>query len=959
MNMRKMQVCISLVAIIILLVPVSGASAQGNQPPAPLQPQKVPQHETGPGQAIHIPGSIQGPNGDGYYLTTGKAAGESSRGIHLQEVGLSGVPDDYGYIWNDGTHSWIDATGGVSTGLSRGDSSGVMVSQAIDIGFSFPFYENSYSQLYISTSGAVGFDEWSLSNGTWTPYVPSTADPNNFIAPYLAPLQVNATNYPGEIYYLKAGTTPDRYMVIEWFNAKDDIGGTFTFEAVLHENGDIDFIYSSMVHGTGYYCNTAAAIENADGSEGLTYISPEYCNDMSGSTGKDILFSHPMPSARVWIPSDHAGAFSSSGNKARFKITMRNNGDLGTDTYNLSCSDPTCGFLASDGQTPLSNTDIDPRIDTGPVGQMQMITFWVTVDTPIDAKVGAQYTVSLGVHSSLGTHPIRSVTLTWAVPAAFAQTFYNTNDHTLRTLLVQPAGSSAKPAALGYYWASSPSIAEISGNRLISIWSEGGCLDTTCQKFAEEIYYSIQDRYGNIVSAPRKLADYSSETMSTEDYQPAVAVAPDGHIGLLYIHFRYDDSIKKANYNLYLTVFNPDGTVNYGPANLTNYTTFFSDGASGALYMFNPTIAATSDNRFVTAWEQEHINKNNSWLEDIYTAVRTTSGGTVQNPTLLLTDTGNSSYFYPYLASLPSQHVLLTYSHIWSQNNIFYEAAFSTILTSYGGTAGIGPVAISDPNNGTAYQARAVKLSDGKIMVGWISYDFSGQNLAFRIFDGGLNPVAGPASLDNPIAKTGSWGLSVTADSGGHGILSWVDGFGGNNLYYALVDSAGNILTLPMIGHSVPFGEYLYTSNGGYGVTTYSWVPPTVVDSRLVEPAIVPVQPAGTARIPIHIENRGGPTAHGITLTAQMGNGLTYAGSSFGVTPVQSLNQFSWSLPDLEFLETRDYYILASIPNDALGTLYPVSLSLKSTETDANPADNDASLSVMSAAFLYLPTVTR
>ncbi len=958
MNMRKMQVCIALVAIIILLVPMSGASAQGNQPPAPLQPQKVPQHETGPGQAMHIPGSIQGPNGDGYYLTTGKAAGGSSLGVHLQGVGISGVPDDYGYTWNDGTHSWIDATGGVNTGLSRGDSSSVMVSQAIDIGFSFPFYENSYSQLYISTSGAVGFDEWSLNYSSSTPYVPSTVDPNNFIAPYLAPLRVNATSYPGKIYYLKAGTTPDRYMVIEWLNAKDDIGGTFTFEAVLHENGDIDFIYSSMVHSQGwYYCSTAAAIENADGSEGLTYISPEGCNDMSGSTGKDILFSHPMPSARVWIPSAYAGTLTSPGNKARFKITLRNNGDLGTDTYNLSCSASTCSFLASDGQTPLSNTDSDPRIDTGPVGQMQMITFWVTVDTPIDAIVGEHYTDSLYVQSSLGTHPSRSVTLTSAVPAAFAQTFYNTNNHTLGTLLAQPAGNSVKPAALGNYWDDNPSIAEISGNRLISIWSDGRCLDTTCQKFAEELYYSIQDRYGNIVSAPRKLADYSSEAMSTWDDQPAVTVAPDGHIGLLYIHYRYDASISKSNSNLYLTVLNADGTISYGPANLTNYTTFFSGSTSGTLYLYDPTIAATTDNRFVTAWEQEYF-KNGSWLEDIYTAVRTTSGSAVQNPTRLLADTGNSSYFYPYLASLPSQRVLLTYSHNWSQNNSSYEAAYSTILTSNGGTA-IAPVAISDPNNANAYEARAVQLSDGKIMVGWISYAYPGENPAFLILDGGLNPVAGPSPLDNPIAKTGNWNLSVTADSSGHGILSWADDFGGNNLYYALVDSAGTVLTPPMIGYSVPFGKYLYISYGGYGVTTYSWVPPTVVDSRLVEPAIVPVQPGGTAMIPIHIENRGGLTAQGITLTAQLGNGLTYAGSNFGVTPVQSLNQFTWRLPDLEFLETRDYYILASIPNDALGTLYPVSLSLKSTNADANPADNDASLSVMSAAFLYLPTVTR
>jgi hypothetical protein len=52
------------------------------------------------------------------------------------------------------------------------------VSDAIPLGFDFEFYAGTYDAVYISTSGAVGFDRASLIGESSTRYVPSREAPN-------------------------------------------------------------------------------------------------------------------------------------------------------------------------------------------------------------------------------------------------------------------------------------------------------------------------------------------------------------------------------------------------------------------------------------------------------------------------------------------------------------------------------------------------------------------------------------------------------------------------------------------------------------------------------------------------------------------------------------------------------------------------------------------------------------
>ena len=102
----------------------------------------------------------------------------------------TGGPDDFGYTWNDTiSFNWIDAKTGTDTGLSGDDNF-----QQLDIGFPFKFYENTYTQLYVTTNGLVTFQvdaAYSWSNTI----IPNSSLPNNLIAPFWDDLGVSWEGY--------------------------------------------------------------------------------------------------------------------------------------------------------------------------------------------------------------------------------------------------------------------------------------------------------------------------------------------------------------------------------------------------------------------------------------------------------------------------------------------------------------------------------------------------------------------------------------------------------------------------------------------------------------------------------------------------------------------------------------------------------------------------------------------
>jgi hypothetical protein len=232
------------------------------------------------------------------------------------------------------------------------------------------------------------------------------------------------------------------------------------------------------------------------------------------------------------------------------------------------------------------------------------------------------------------------------------------------------------------------------------------------------------------------------------------------------------------------------------------------------------------------------------------------------------------------------------------------------------------------------------------------------------VLDTSYNRIAGPTTLNNPSATTGDGYVSVTADAAGHAILTWMDYDWSyrRNLYYALVDGNGNVLTPPMIFRtSQATSPYIFTSYEGYGNTSYSWTPPSGVDGvAAFSASLFGGPPGGNAAVGVRYANRGATIATGVVLTATLDSNLTYVSDTSGVMPTMSGNDVVWNLPDLGFLESGDFTLYVQVPSGAdYGTRYPITLTLTSACSEANPSDNTASAQVMAARQVFLPLVLR
>jgi hypothetical protein len=259
----------------------------------------------------------------------------------------------------------------------------------------------------------------------------------------------------------------------------------------------------------------------------------------------------------------------------------------------------------------------------------------------------------------------------------------------------------------------------------------------------------------------------------------------------------------------------------------------------------------------------------------------------------------------------------------------------------------------------------AAQLSNGRIVVAWTAWNNGSYSPRYAVLNATYGPVSGPTMLDNRFATTGNWAISVVPDQYGRAALTWTDNDGNarNALYYALVDQAGTLLTPPMIFHRSPTGRDLQTGWYGQSATTYSSSIQAIDGALVAGSALVGGRPGGNAGMPLRLANHGtsslGPSSNPATLTAQLAGGLTYAGDTLGVTPNISGNTVSWNLPDMAFLDSRQFTLWLAVPASAtIGQRSHVSLELV-VPGDSNTTDNAAAYDVMAARQGYLPVLRK
>jgi len=552
MQVRVLTILSLIASIALLLVVLPG----GTMPTAAQEPESL-----CPAKSLH--GSSLSPDGgprrapDGtWYMPAGAMPPEGpSTPLFPQDTG---GPDDFGYTWDDSVAlNWIDASGGTDTGID-GDTDHV---GPIDIGFPFKYYENIYTQLYISRFGFVAFNDVGIYDSQSE--IPSSDEPNDVIAPHWVP----AYEVNGYVRYLNGGTAPNRWFVVEWNRLEsdccdDDAAEEYTFEVILHENGDIVFQYETMTVDGAFYCQ-ASGIEDATGLDGLSIT--DYCRQIEPNHAVHIY--RPAPSARVGVYPLYQGNFTRAGETIPFQVPIRNTGELGADTYDLFVSSPwSVGLYATDGTTPLTDTDSDGTVDTGPVAQGDSATIVVKVTAPGTANVGDDNSAVITLRSSLNTSKSKTPTLQAAIPAPFAQVYQDSADRAMSLYLVQPAAQAAKKVTADWYYGYDMAVAEMPDS-FAYFWND---YNWTGSVGTYEIEYILLDRYGQTVRGVSKLTSHSEATMRTYDYDPAVAVAPNGRIGVVWYRYLYNSSDSSWNYNIHYAILDATGNVVVPPTNLTN-----------------------------------------------------------------------------------------------------------------------------------------------------------------------------------------------------------------------------------------------------------------------------------------------------------------------------------------------------------------------------------------------------
>ena len=297
-------------------------------------------------------------------------------GISFAKANQS-APDSMGYYWVDSrspapmvAFNWteINTTGTDTTLSGDNDWAG-----PLDIGFSFYYYGNIYTQFYPSSDGYIQFGTGSYDSSN--DELPDYWTPNNIICAYWDDLDVDPY-YNGKVYYQTIGSSPNMMLVVEYVNVtRDYYSDLMTFEIILYENGDILLQYLELSGVDGYY--GTVGIENSDGYVGLTYCYYSYYYYLQNQlailfTMGPVLFGPDQ--TQSGIPAETLS----------YQVRVWNRQSV-ADTFEINYS-TVLGWtvdITDTSYVPLSDSNSNGIIDTGLLAPNANLTLKVNVTIPL------------------------------------------------------------------------------------------------------------------------------------------------------------------------------------------------------------------------------------------------------------------------------------------------------------------------------------------------------------------------------------------------------------------------------------------------------------------------------------------------------------------------------------------------------------------------------------------------
>lgn len=267
------------------------------------------------------------------------------------------------------------------------------------------------------------------------------------------------------------------------------------------------------------------------------------------------------------------------------------------------------------------------------------------------------------------------------------------------------------------------------------------------------------------------------------------------------------------------------------------------------------------------------------------------------------------------------------------------DLVYATFL---GGSDAESGTSIAVDTDDQAHVTGGTFSADFPTVIGGFDIDYNSSGDAFLAQ---INP-AGTAAYSSFIGGSSSdWGWAIALD-------------GMDNVYLAGETQSENFPRQAGRAFNVSYG-------GGKDafVSNLQKIEPTTsgVDLFVYGPALTGIPLIGSGAILIQYSNLGATVATSVTLTATLDSQLAYVSDTLAITPTENGDTLTWNLPDVAYLQGRQFAMFISGPDNLTAIIYPITLTIASAslEADPDPTPNMAIITVRLVGPVYLPLVIK
>jgi len=278
----------------------------------------------------------------------------------IATLAFAGIDEFYTFNATTGTYTAI--TGTAITSILGDD----MLSELINIGFNFPYGEDNFTQVRVSSNGWVGLGT-SLTHSNLTNQL-SSLD----WRPVLAPLWDDTSLSGGNCQYLLSGTAPNRIFTIQYSGLQWNYysGNSHELQVRLYENGKVDFIYG-VESGAPQNASASIGINMAPGGVNWFYsVTPGPPATVSQTVENSSISTYPaLGTIYEFLPLEPAendlaavglvgNTTPSVGTPSNYTVSIRNRGSNPQTTYQVKLITSTNVELVSIPGTPIQPGEV-------------------------------------------------------------------------------------------------------------------------------------------------------------------------------------------------------------------------------------------------------------------------------------------------------------------------------------------------------------------------------------------------------------------------------------------------------------------------------------------------------------------------------------------------------------------------------------------------------------------------